>query len=72
MIASIYNCYTFYKNEGELDTAYLMSLTDDYEPDEDKLLHIAGIQEGYIEDYFEYLKQLAVWSSTIPTACINA
>ena len=56
MIASIYNCYIFYKNEGELDTSYLMSLTDDYEPDEDKLLYIAGIQEGYIEYYFEYLK----------------
>lgn len=56
IVASIYNCYIFYKNEGELDTAYLMSLTDDYEPDEDKLLHIASIQEAYIEDYFEYLK----------------
>jgi hypothetical protein len=56
MIAAIYNCYSFYKNEGELDKEYLMSLTDDYEPDEDKLLHIAGIQKGYIEDYFEYLK----------------
>ena len=56
IVASIYNCYSFYKNEGELDTAYLMSLTDDYEPDEDKLIHIVGIQEEYIEEYFEYLK----------------
>jgi hypothetical protein len=56
ILASIYNCYSFYKNEGELDTVYLMSLTDDYEPNEDKLLHISGIQEEYIEEYFEYLK----------------
>ncbi len=56
ILASIYNCYSFYKNEGELDTSYLMSLTDDYEPNEDKLLHISGIQEEYIEEYFEYLK----------------
>ena len=56
IVASIYNCYSFYKNEGELNTSYLMSLTDDYEPDEDKLLHIASIQEDYIKDYFEYLK----------------
>ena len=56
IVASIYNCYSFYKNEGVLDTSYLMSLTDDYEPDEDKLLHIASIQKEYIKDYFEYLK----------------